>query len=123
MRSRIIPLIMLAALLIPAVGAIAPSYAQVSAISIVSVSPSQYVHPGQAVTVQVAVGIAGIQYTVELRSCYNASYVWAQVTRTAPTAGTYTVTLILPKGPLPGIGSPACMHVEASTPLSSPVGL
>ncbi len=118
MKSRTIPLIIMVALIAPAVLTIAPAYAQVQAISIVSVTPSQYVHPGEAVTVQVAVGIAGIQYTVALKSCYTGD-VWASVTRTAPTAGTYTVTLILPRGPLPGIGAPACLEVEASTPLST----
>ncbi len=122
MKSKILALIALISIIAPTVLITVPvTYAQTNVISIVSVTPSTYVHPGETVTVEVAVGISGVQYTVELRSCYNTSIVWAKVTRVAPSAGNYIVTLVLPKSGLPGIGAPACAQVAALSPVSSTV--
>ena len=122
MRSKLLALIALITIVAPTMVVAAPlTYAQTNVISIVSVTPSQYVHPGETVTVEVAVGISGIQYTVELRSCYNTSIVWTKVTRVAPSAGNYIVTLVLPKSGLPGIGAPACAQVAALSPVSTTV--
>ncbi len=119
MNPRALALIALMAIVAPTILVAAPStYAQ-TVISIISVTPSEYVHPGQAITVEVAVGISGIQYTVELRSCYNPNIVWVKVTRVAPSAGNYIVTLVLPESGLPGIGHPACAEIAAITPFSS----
>ncbi len=121
MKLKTLSLIVMLAIIAPIALVATPTHAQVNVVSIVKVTPSDYVHPGEPITVEVAIGVAGIQYTVELTSCYNTSIVWNEVVRSAPTAGTYTVTLILPKAPLKEIGAPACVNVLVTTPLGGSV--
>jgi uncharacterized protein YoxC len=116
-KIGMILLALLSVILITGAAATAQSGQGAQIISASGTASDGSAYPGEPITVNIQVNLAG-GYTVELANDASGSTVWATQTFNAPSTGTYTITLTLPKS-LPNLQSPPTVYILLSGPFTT----